>query len=87
MRRAWKHTPEIRAAMSAKMRLIMNDPAVRQRVSEGTKAGMRAAAEEELPELMQLQAAWAGSRPSVRKRFIDELLAAAYAAASAPRGK
>jgi hypothetical protein len=83
MRRGSKHTPQMRAAMSAKMRVVMNDPAVRRRISSGTKAGMRAAAEGELPELMQLRAAWAGCRPSVRRRFIDELLAAAYAAALA----
>ena len=78
MRLGSKRTPEMRAAMSAKMRVIMNDPAVRHRVSEGTKAGMRAAAEE-LPEFILLRTAWANSRPSVRKRFIDELFAAAYA--------
>jgi hypothetical protein len=71
MRPGSKRTPEMRAAMSAKMRVVMGDPAVRHRVSEGTRAGIRAAAEE-LP---------ASSRPSVRKRFIDELFSAAYASA------
>jgi O-methyltransferase involved in polyketide biosynthesis len=78
MRLGSKHTAQMRAAMSAKMRVVMNDPAVRRRVSDGTKAGMRAAAEE-LPELTMLRTAWARSRPSVRKRFIDELLSAVYA--------
>jgi hypothetical protein len=80
MRRGSKHTPQMRAAMSAKMRVVMNDPAVRRRVSDGTKAGMRAAAEEELPELILLRTAWALSRPPVRKRFIDALLSVVYAA-------
>jgi hypothetical protein len=74
-----KHTPEMRAAMSAKMRVIMNDPAVRRRISEGTKAGMLAAADE-LPELILLRNAWGRCRPSVRKRFIEELLSAAFSA-------
>ena len=80
MRLGSKHTPQMRAAMSAKMRVVMNDPAVRRRISNGTKASMRAAAEEELPELTLLRTAWGRSRPSVRKRFIDELLSAVYAA-------
>jgi O-methyltransferase involved in polyketide biosynthesis len=63
-------TAEKRAAHSAKMRVIMNDPTVRQRVSQGTKAGMQSALSDELRLLRTL---WVRISPAARKRFLDEL--------------
>jgi hypothetical protein len=48
----------------------MADPAVRRRISEGTKRGMGT-----LPELNRLRDAWRLARPSVRCTFIQEMLA------------
>jgi hypothetical protein len=52
----------------------MADPAVRLRISERTKQGMRAAAEW-MPELRRLRDAWHGARSDVRRRFLAEVLA------------
>ena len=69
-----KHSPAAREALSQKVRTSMSDPEVRKRISERTKDGMMAAAGM-LPELSALRRAWRDARPTVRKRFLSELMA------------
>jgi hypothetical protein len=52
----------------------MAAPAVRQRISERTKLGMRTPA----TELKLLRGAWHGARSSVRQTFITEVLASLF---------
>jgi hypothetical protein len=73
MKRGGKHTPEMRAALSAKMRVVMNSPDVKRRVSDGTKKGMEAIAAD-LPEKRALLAAWRQAGPWARKQFLSEIL-------------
>jgi hypothetical protein len=62
--------PAVRAQISEDTKVRMADPAVRRKISEGTKR-----ASEMLPELLVLRAAWRGARSSVRRKFLDEVLA------------
>jgi hypothetical protein len=73
MRPGRQHTPEARARIAAATCAAMDDPAVRARISAATKAGMARAAGS-APELSVLRSAWAAARPSVREKFITELL-------------
>jgi hypothetical protein len=59
-----------RAKISADTKAAMADPAVRQRIRDGM-----AAANGSLTSLTVLRAAWRGAPVSVRRRFIEELLA------------
>lgn len=59
-----------RAKISANTKAAMADPAVRQRIRDGM-----AAANGSLTSLTVLRAAWRGAPVSVRRRFIEELLA------------
>jgi hypothetical protein len=43
---------------------------VRQKISEGTKRALGT-----LPELLLLRAAWVAARSSVRRKFLEEVLA------------
>lgn len=85
----WRHSPEVRAKISAKRSAAMSDPAARARISEDTKArmadpavrqrikdGMRRAASQ-VDELRVLRAVWATAQPSVRAQFILELVSGA----------
>lgn len=65
---AW--TAEKRAAHSARMRTIMNDPTIRHKVSEGTKVGMKNVVTDELRALRSL---WRGTSTAARKRFLEEM--------------
>ena len=67
---AW--TPEKRAAHSERIRVLMNEPAMRRKISELTKEGMKKAPGTP-PELQMLRGAWAVAQPSMRKRFLDEI--------------
>lgn len=71
-------SPEARARISEATKARMADPAVRARISKRTKEGMLAAAGG-LRELRDLRSAWKYARPSVRKIFLDEVLAPLYA--------
>jgi hypothetical protein len=62
--------PALRAKISQDTIARMADPAVRRKISEGTRR-----AQETLPELLVLRAAWRGARTSVRRKFLEELLA------------
>ena len=87
MKRGDTHSAETRAGLSEKMRARMSDPALRAKISENTKARMADPAVRQkvsegtrralgtLPELLLLRAAWRGARASVRRTFIDEVLA------------
>jgi hypothetical protein len=61
---------DVRAKISADTKARMADPAVRQRIRDGM-----AAANGSLTFLTVLRAAWRGAPVSVRRRFIEELLA------------
>jgi hypothetical protein len=74
-------TPEARAALSAKMKVVMNDPEVRRRVSDATKKVRDHG--ERTPDLRLLLDAWTWTRSwareqllrqNIRKRFLEELL-------------
>ena len=73
-------TPEKRAAFSQKMRAVMSDPAVRQKVSERTKEAMKSS-----PDLKLLRLAWAAAQPSTRKRFLDEIVSPVCSASPASK--
>jgi hypothetical protein len=87
MKEGATHSPETRARLSEKGRVRMSDPAVRAKISEDTKARMAdpavrrkisegtRRASEMLPELLVLREAWRGARSSVRRKFLEELLA------------
>jgi len=75
-------TSEARAALAAKMKVVINDPEMRRRVSDATKKAMRDIAER-TPDLRLLLDAWTQARPwareqflrqNIRKRFLEELL-------------
>jgi hypothetical protein len=78
---AW--TPEKRAAHSLRIRVLMNEPAMRRKISERTKEGMQKAPG--TPELQMLRAAWAVAQPSTRKRFLDEILSPVCSASPASK--
>jgi hypothetical protein len=63
-----------RARISAATKAAMEDPAVRARISERTKAGMLAASGQ-LLELRLLRDAWQRARSGTRTRFLNEILA------------
>ena len=75
MKRGNRHSADARRRISAATRAAMAAPAVRQKISEGTKRGMAANAMEALPELAGLRVAWSAARSSVRRAFIGEVLA------------
>lgn len=70
MKPGYRHSPEARQRIAEATRTAMADPAVREKISERTKIGMGT-----LPELRRLRDAWQLARPSVRKAFIEEILA------------
>ena len=89
-------TSEARAALAAKMKVVINDP---RRVSDATKKAMRDTAER-TPDLRLLLDAWTQARPwareqflrqNIRKRFLEELFSPllvdrVYETKSAPEG-
>jgi hypothetical protein len=75
MKPSRRHSPEARRHIAKTTRDAMASPAVRQKISVATKLGMAARVAEELPELTGLRTAWRGARSSVRRRFIEEVLA------------
>jgi hypothetical protein len=90
------HSPESRSRRSEKMRARMSDPAVRAQISSDTKARMAdpavrqrirdgmAAAKSELASLTLLRSAWWTAPASVRRAFVDELLAPMLRSPEAP---
>lgn len=64
-----------RQLISLRTKAAMASPEVRKKISERTKLGMAARATWE-PELSALRSAWTDARPSVRKRFLDEIFEA-----------
>jgi hypothetical protein len=75
-------TSEARAALAAKMKVVINDPEMRRRVSDATKKAMRDIAER-TPDLRLLLDVWTQAPPwareqflcqNIRKRFLKELL-------------
>jgi hypothetical protein len=69
--------PAVRAEISAATKARMADPAVRQRIRDGM-----AAAAGDLVSLTVLRSAWQGAPSSVRRRFIEELLAPLFKGAA-----
>jgi hypothetical protein len=69
--------PAVRAEISAATKARMADPAVRQRIRDGM-----AAAAGDLVSLTVLRSAWQGAPSSVRRRFIEELLAPLFEGAA-----
>jgi len=68
------HSPEARRHIAETTRVAMASPAVRQKI----KRGMAARVADELPELTGLRTAWCLARSSVRRAFIEEVLAALF---------
>jgi hypothetical protein len=79
---AW--TPEKRAAHSERIRVLMNEPAMRRKISERTKEGMKKAPGTS-PELQMLRGAWAIAQPSTRRRFLDEIFSPICSASHAAK--
>lgn len=69
-------SPELRARISAATKAAMARADVRERISRRTKEGM-AAASGAMDEGRLLRTAWRSARPSVRKRFLEDLFAPA----------
>jgi hypothetical protein len=66
-------TPEARKAHGELTKSKMNDPAVRQRISERTKAGMRA--NDPTPaEVAKLCEVWREVSPKARQKFLLKIL-------------
>ncbi|MGY4411964.1 hypothetical protein ACVWW4_003700 [Bradyrhizobium sp. LB7.1] len=82
----WKHRSETRAKIAAARREQLSDPAERAKISEATKARMADPAVRKrirdgmlkasgsADELRTLRAVWRATRPTVRARFLAELL-------------
>jgi hypothetical protein len=68
-RARWRD-PEKRRQHGELTRQRMNDPDVRQRIRDGMQAAAESAS-----ELRALRSAWAAARPSVREKFLAEVLA------------
>lgn len=75
-------TPKARAALSAKMKVVRNDPEVRRRVSDATKKAMRDHGER-TPDLQLFLDAWTWAdswargqllSQNIRERFFEKLL-------------
>ena len=83
-----RHSPEVRAKIAARVRNAMADPVVRQKISERTKAAMADPAVRRKisdgmsdaygpdREFLSLVAAWNRARANVRRRFLNQMLAA-----------
>jgi hypothetical protein len=61
--------PEARAKISEATKLRMASPEVRQRIRDGMRAASRESA-----ELRALRTFWLTVRPSVRRRFLEEII-------------
>lgn len=82
----WNHKPDTRKKISATRREQLRDPAERAKISEATKARMADPAVRKriregmlkasgsADELRTLRAVWRATRPTVRARFLTELL-------------
>ncbi|MEY9573008.1 hypothetical protein ABIE88_000584 [Bradyrhizobium diazoefficiens] len=82
----WNHNPGTRAKISSTRREQLSDPAERAKISEATKARMADPAVRQrirdgmlkasgsADELRTLRAIWRATRPTVRARFLAELL-------------
>ncbi|MCP1762083.1 hypothetical protein [Bradyrhizobium japonicum] len=82
----WKHSQETCTKIAATRREQLRDPAERSKISEATKARMADPAVRQriregmlkasgsADELRALRAVWRATRPTVRKRFLAELL-------------
>lgn len=66
-------TAEERRKVAEATRIAMADPAVRQRISERTKAGMRRASAE-AQQLEAIRAAWSAAGRQARRRFMLEIV-------------
>lgn len=71
MKAGQHHSPDARRRIGEATRAAMASPAVRQKISERTKLGMKAM----LPEITKLREAWCSARPSARRAFLNEVLA------------
>jgi hypothetical protein len=69
-------TPEMRRAHGELTKSKMDDPAVRQRISDRTKAGMRAA-NPTPAEFARLCEVWREVSPKARQKFLLKLFLAA----------
>jgi hypothetical protein len=72
-------TPEARKAHGELTKSKMDDPAVRQRISERTKAGM-SAADPTPAEFAKLCEVWREVSPKARQKFLLKLFLAACSA-------
>jgi hypothetical protein len=73
-------TPEARKAHGELTKSKMSDPAVRRRISERTKAGLRAAADPTPVEIAKLCEVWREVSPKARQKFLLRLFLAACSA-------
>jgi predicted RNase H-like nuclease (RuvC/YqgF family) len=72
-----RHSPDALARIGSRTKAAMADPAVRQRISEQTKAGMRRKAQLRSTDMRHLRDAWNEAPAAVRRAFLTELLAMA----------
>jgi hypothetical protein len=72
--------PDKRRQHGELTRVRMNDPAVRQRIKDGMQRAADSA-----PELQTLRLAWRAARPSVREKFVAEVLAPLWKPGEAAR--
>jgi hypothetical protein len=80
-RKQW--TPEERKAHGELTKARMENPAVRQKISERTRAGMRAADPQivvRAAEVLKLCAAWDEASSEARQKFLFMVLSAACGA-------
>lgn len=77
MRPGSKHTPEMRAALSQKMRTLHSSPEARKLISQRTKEGL-ADAIGVSRELRALRVHWKLAEPAVRTKFLREIFETAF---------
>jgi aspartyl/asparaginyl beta-hydroxylase (cupin superfamily) len=75
MKARQQHSPEACRRIAERTRAAMASPAVRQKIYDATKLGMKAMRTAVFPELTRLREAWRDARPSARRAFLNELLA------------
>jgi hypothetical protein len=80
MKRSHRHSAEGRLRIAEATRAAMAAPEVRQRISDRTKRGMKSLQ----PELERLRAVWLRARPSVRRMFVNHILAPLFAKKERP---
>ena len=75
MKRGGRHSDDARRRIADATRAAMTAPEVRQKISDRTKHGMMLLQ----PELERVRAAWLQARPSVRRMFLNQVMAPLFA--------